>query len=190
VITFYNELPVSVELNGRHYALTPTHQNVLRMYDATKGMDYEAQVDIMLHYLVKGKYPLSTELLEAIQKVLFPNVKQNNKKVFDFVQDSELIYAAFMQVYRIDLIDTPLHWWKFQALMSGLPSNTRFSEVVQIRAMDIPKPNKYNAEERGRIIRLKHEYALKVSAEEREQNLQDGLKKMLAVLLARAEKNG
>ena len=74
--------------------------------------------------------------------------------------------------------------------MSGLPSNTRFSEVVQIRAMDIPKPNKYNAEERGRIIRLKQEYALKVSAEEREKNLQDGLKKMLAVLLARAEKNG
>ena len=190
MITFYHALPMSVELDGRHYALTPTHHNVLRMYDAIKGMDYEAQVDIMLHYLVKGKYPLSAELLEAIQKVLFPNVKQNNKKVFDFVQDSELIYAAFMQTYRIDLIDTPLHWWKFQALMSGLPSNTRFSDVVQIRAMDIPKPNKYNAEERGRIIRLKHDYALKVSAEEREQNLQDGLKKMLAVLLARADKNG
>lgn len=187
MITFYNELPMSVELDGKQYALTPTHHNVLRMYDAIKGMDYEAQVDIMLHYLVKGKYPASTELLEAIQKVLFPNVKQNNKKVFDFVQDSELIYAAFMQTYRIDLIDTPLHWWKFQSLMGGLPSNTRFSEVVQIRAMDIPKPTKYNAEERGRIIRLKQEYALKISAEEREKNLQDGLKKMLAVLLSRVK---
>lgn len=187
MITFYNELPMSVELNGRTYALTPTHHNVLRMYDAIKGVDYEAQVDIMLHYLVKGKYPLSTELLEAIQKVLFPNVKQNNKKVFDFVQDSELIYAAFMQTYKIDLVDTPLHWWKFQALMSGLPNETRFSEVVRIRTMDVPKPTKYNMEERQRIIRLKHDYALQVSAEEREQNLQDGLKKMLAVLLSRAE---
>lgn len=188
MITFYNELPVSVELNGRTYALTPTHHNILRMYDAIKGMDYEAQVDIMLHYLVKGKYPISTELLEAIQKVLFPETKQG-KKVFDFIQDSELIYAAFMQTYRIDLIDTPLHWWKFQALMSGLPSNTRFSEIIQIRTMEIPKPNKYNMEERQRIIRLKQEYALKVSAEEREKNLQDGLKKMLAVLLSRV-KNG
>jgi hypothetical protein len=44
-------------------------------------------------------------------------------------------------------------------------------------------------EERQRIIRLKQEYALKVSAEEREKNLQDGLKKMLAVLLSRV-KNG
>ena len=186
MITFYNELPVSVELHGRTYALTPTHHNVLRMYDAIKGVDYEAQVDIMLHYLVKGKYPISTELLEAIQKVLFPNIKQG-KKVFDFIQDSELIYAAFMQTYRIDLIDTPLHWWKFQALMGGLPSNTRFSEIIQIRTMEIPKPNKYNMEERQRIIRLKNEYALKISAEEREKNLQDGLKKMLAVLLSRVK---
>ena len=120
--------------------------------------------------------------------MLFPETKQG-KKVFDFIQDSELIYAAFMQTYRIDLIDTPLHWWKFQALMSGLPSNTRFSEIIQIRTMEIPKPNKYNMEERQRIIRLKQEYALKVSAEEREKNLQDGLKKMLAVLLSRV-KNG
>lgn len=187
MIAFYNPLPHEVVLKGKRYELTPTHHNVLRMYDAIQGMDYAAQVDIMLHYLVKGKYPLSPELLDAIQAVLFPNVKQNNKKVFDFVQDSELIYAAFMQTYRIDLVDTPIHWWKFQALMSGLPSTTRFSEVVQIRSMDIPKPTKFNAEERQRIIRLKHDYALHQSAEEREKNLQEGLKKILASLMQRVD---
>lgn len=187
---FYQPLPYSVTLNGKRYELTPTHLNVLRMYDAIQGLDYAAQIDIMLHYLIKGQYPVSAELLSVIQRVLFPNANQNVKKVFDFCQDSELIYAAFMQTYGIDIVDTPLHWWKFQALLSGLPDNTRFSEVVRIRSMDIPKPTKYNAEERSRIIRLKHDFALKVSAEEREQNLQDGLKKMLSVLLTRAEKHG
>lgn len=185
MITFYNDLPESIIYDGKKYRLTPTHHNVLRMYDSIKGMDDEAQIEIMLHYLVKGDHPLSVGLLEAIQKILFPDTS-HGKKVFDFIQDSSLIYAAFMQAYRIDLVDTPLHWWKFQSLMEGLPSNTRFAEVVQIRAMDVPKPTKYNSEERGRIIRLKQEYALKISAEEREQNLQNGLRRMLEVLMARA----
>ena len=188
--TFYSPLPYEVRFNGKCYKLTPTHHNVLRMYEAVQGMDYEAQIDIMLHFLVQGRHPLSIELLEAIQKLLFPDVKTSDKRAFDFVQDSELIYAAFMQTYGIDLVDQPLHWWKFQALMTGMPSNTRLAEVVQIRTMDIPAPTKFNQEERQRIIRLKHDYALKLSAEEREKNMQEGLQKMLSALLPRVKNNG
>lgn len=180
-------LPWTVEHDGKVYRLTPTHDNVLKMYEACDGMDYAAQVDIALHFLVDGKHPVSEELLEAVSNVLFPDRKSSDKKVFDFVQDSELIYAAFMQAYGVDLIDTPLHWWKFSALLSGLPSDTRFSEVLQIRTMEIPKPTKYNHEERMRIIRLKHDYALKQTAEEREKNLQEGLRKIAESLIARAE---
>ena len=180
-------LPWTLEFHGKVYKLSPTHDNVLKMYAAIDGMDYAAQVDICLHYLVDGKHPVSEELLNAVSSVLFQTRKTQEKKVFDFVQDAELIYAAFMQAYRIDLIDTPLHWWKFGALLSGLPSNTRFSEVVQIRTMEIPKPTKYNHDERMRIIRLKHDYALKQTAEERERNLQEGLRKIAESLITRAE---
>ena len=180
-------LPWTVEYKGKVYRLTPTHDCVLKMYAAIDGMDYAAQVDICLHYLIDGKHPISEELLQEVQKVLFPTVGKSDKKVFDFVQDAELIYAAFMQTYHIDLIDTPLHWWKFGALLSGLPSDTRFAEVVQIRTMEIPKPTKYNHEERMRIIRLKHDYALKQTAEEREKNLQEGFRKIAESLLARAK---
>ena len=179
-------LPWTVEYQGKVYRLSPTHDNILKMYEAVDGMDYAAQVEICLHYLIDGKHPISEELLDAASKLLLPD-KSAGKKVFDFVLDAEFIYAAFMQAYHIDLIDTPLHWWKFGALLSGLPSDTRFSEVVQIRTMDIPKPTKHNHEERMRIIRLKHDYALKQTAEEREKNLQEGFRKIAESLLARVK---
>ena len=166
-MTDFLSLPWSVEYKGKVYKLTPTHDCVLRMYRAIEGFDYAAQVEIALHYLIDGKHPVSQELLDAVSKVLFTEGKSTTK-VFDFVQDAELIYAAFMQAYHIDLCDEKLHWWKFGALLNGMPSDTRFSEVVRIRAMEIPKPTPHNHEERMRIIRLKPDYALKQTAEERE----------------------
>lgn len=189
---FYSPLPEVIRYNGKQYRLSTSFDNVLTMYDAVNGMDGAAQVEIMLHYLVDGKHEISEGLLKGIGLLLFgAQTKKVNKKAYDFTQDSELIYAAFMQAYKIDLVNEQgkLHWWKFQALLSGLPSNTRFSEVVNIRTMEVPAPTKCNAEERQRIIRLKADFALKQSAEEREQNLQDGWKKVLSALMQRV-KNG
>lgn len=181
------DLPWTITYKGRTYRLTPTHDCVLKMYKAIEGIDESAQVEIALHYLIKGRHPVDRDLLEAIRDLIFPNSGGSGKKLFDFDQDAEYIYAAFMQTYGIDLTKDRLHWWAFCALLGSLPSNTRFSEIVGIRGMDIPKPTKYNAEERQRIIRLKHDYALKQTEEERNENLQAGLRKIAEALIARAE---
>lgn len=61
---------------------------------------------------------------------------QKPGKQIDFVQDADLIYAAFMQQYKIDLLETKnLHWWKFQALLYGL-KDTKFNEVLGFRGYD------------------------------------------------------
>lgn len=181
------DLPWTIEYKGRTYRLTPTHDCVLKMYQAIEGMDSDAQTEIALHYLIDGRHPNDRDLLDAISKLLFPKAGGAGKKLFDFDQDAEYIYSAFMQAYHIDLTKEKLHWHLFCALLGSLPSNTRFSEIVGIRGMEIPKPTKYNAEERQRIIRLKHDYALKQTEEERHENLQAGLRKLAESLIARAK---
>ena len=191
-MTFYEPLPYSVEYKGKTYQLTPAFDNVLKMYALLDGlMDYE-KVEVMLSWLIKGRCPVDGGLLTAVCKVLFPERKtKENQKAFDYIQDSDYIYAAFRQAYNIDLYSEQgkMHWLQFSALMASLPQNTRFSEIVHIRLMPIPKPNNHNAEQRAEIIKLKQEYALEITDEERQNNLQQGLRKMAEAMLARV-KNG
>lgn len=58
---------------------------------------------------------------------------------YDYVIDGALIAAAFQQVYGIDLTDsaTRIHWWRFQALMQGLPEGCTFSRIVGWRTADL-----------------------------------------------------
>ena len=65
--------------------------------------------------------------------------KTERKKMFDFEYDSDLIYSAFVQQYKIDLYDVDLHWWKFKSLFANLTEDTNFVKVVQYRGMDISK---------------------------------------------------
>lgn len=86
---------------------------------------------------------------------------KGGQPVFDMEQDKELIYAGFLQSYGIDLDTAEMSIEQFLALLKGLPENTRFAEVIKIRTMPIPKPTKYNTEERQAIIKAKHSVALK-----------------------------
>ena len=47
--------------------------------------------------------------------------RRSDRPVYDFDQDAAYIYAAFRQVYGIDLQAGPLHWWAFSALLTSLP---------------------------------------------------------------------
>lgn len=63
----------------------------------------------------------------------------NGEKVMDYTIDSGLIYSAFMEQYRIDLVDgldlsgNKLHWHKFLALVEGL-HETHFNDVMEARS--------------------------------------------------------
>lgn len=64
-------------------------------------------------------------------------VKRSERvKTVDFVQDGELIVAAFRQAYGIDLTDPALemHWHLFLALFRGLPSDTVMAQVMGMRS--------------------------------------------------------
>ncbi len=100
---------------------------------------------------------------------------RRGKPDFDYFQDAELISAAFQQAYGIGLNElTQMHWWRFLSLLGGLPSSTRFMEVISIRTMEInPKDS---AEEKARKRRMKKAVALKDTRTEEEikRDVQNG----------------
>ena len=57
------------------------------------------------------------------------------ERVVDFAQDADMIFAAFMEQYGIDLTEADLHWHKFLALFRGL-HGTKMNEVMGYRCYD------------------------------------------------------
>jgi hypothetical protein len=79
---------------------------------------------------------------------------------FDYEQDAAEIYAAFMQVYGIDLIDAPhMHWWKFCALLDGVfACDNALSNKVCLRRIDDNEGARKAAMDRAkRNVRLAEE---------------------------------
>jgi len=61
-------------------------------------------------------------------------------RAFDWLIDSDYIYAAFLQQYGIDLEITDMHWHKFMALFYGL-KDTKFNDIMSARLYEKPKKN-------------------------------------------------
>lgn len=117
------------------------------------------------------------ELLELIVKEHIELPKRppvgQQKKAVDFEQDSDYIYASFMEAYGLDLVDCQgkLHWKKFMALFQGLPEKTKIKEVMRIRGMEMPEATKNNQKEIQNLMELKSYYALPVEGGGGEQGL-------------------
>lgn len=124
----------------------------------------------MLFDLVIPNYELymesinSLELLKGIlnfykcNKPDKPEKKPNKKVGFLFDYDMDLIFAAFMQQYGINLLRTNMHWWEFKALLNGLNDDTKFVQVVGYRTADLSKIK--DKKERARMKELQDYYAI------------------------------
>lgn len=96
-------------------------------------------------------------------------------RAFDFRYDSGLVYAAFMQAYRIDLIKNNIHWWQFKALFDALPDDTRLVKTIGYRTAEVPAGA--TDEQRQRIEDLRRAHALPEDADQKQ--LKTDLEKIL-----------
>lgn len=192
-MTFFNALPCEIEYEDRVYRLTPAYDNILNMYEETKGLELLDKLDVMAYYLMEEPV-LDVGLIMAIMELIVGKAPKSEaaQPYFSFSQDAPYIYAAFRQTYGINLLEErgKLHWWEFNALLQGLGEDTRFVQIVQIRRKPLPKPTKDNREEIARLVQLKREYALEFSEEERQEHLQAGLRKMFNAMMSMAKKEG
>ena len=89
-----------------------------------------------------------------------PRKDDDDEKFIDLNLDAEYIYTSFRQAYQMDLYEEQgrLHWHKFKALLSGLPSDTIMQRIIQIRSW---KPSKGESSEYKQSMKeLQRIYAL------------------------------
>jgi hypothetical protein len=129
--------------------------------------------------------------IAALREMLFPGgKKQSGEKMTDFVQDADLIRAAFLQAYGINLYRDRLHWLEFTGLLACLPTGSRYADILSIRARPMPKPTKYNGEERKWLAEAKAKFAVRLTDKEMADSLQMSLHSTTLSLLALAQKGG
>lgn len=196
----------SVEVNGRSYSVNLAFDHVLRFFDlqADKGVPVEDLTDISLEILIDPEDYPKVKKLDAVTKaaivreindrlIKIPGKKApKDERVFDFKQDSALIYSAFLMDYGIDLVDQQgiLDWRKFMALLQGVSERTRLREVIAIRAKEVPQPNKHNSKEIRALLDAKAYYALTEPDNEGDGNtFKRGVADLAATLIGLA-KNG
>ena len=135
------------------------------------------------------------DLIKKINKVaaaLKAIGAKKGERITDLEQDADMIRAAFMQSYGINLYRDNLHWFEFSALLSCIPEGSKYSEILSIRARPIPEATKYNEKERAWLINAKAEFGLKLTQQEQEEKYKKDVQKIGAFLMALAgegEKN-
>lgn len=132
-------LPESVEVDGSLYAINTSFKYFLRFIELLATKDAKPQD---FDFMYKRQKPQDREsgLLALIQfcnppQILPRTEKTTGDKIVDYTVDGDYIYAAFMEQYGIDLLETDLHWYKFQALFRGL-HNTKLNEIIGYRSYE------------------------------------------------------
>lgn len=190
-----DSLPTSITVDGRKYKCDFDFRNVLKMLDILANEDYLPQARDFLALRCVLKHPPKNVqgALEAVKIALFPHRNEGGKKLTSFEQDADLIRAAFLQEYGINLFHDRLHWLEFATLLNALPEGSRYSEVLGIRARPMPKATKWNHEEREWLAKAKAACALEVTDRERQQNYVTGVKSVFVGLMGivkRGDDNG
>lgn len=130
-------------VNGKAYAIYTDFRVWMRFcleFEAFRDGGYEGVMDIS--YLFKNLLP-EFEKPEDYQTIIdfaYPQnvvprgIQDAEERILDFRIDSDYIYSAFMQDYKIDLCEAKMHWHKFKALLNGISENTRLCQIMGYRS--------------------------------------------------------
>ena len=163
------------EVEGTSYPVDASFDNILKLIDMTRDESLDGSYRVILGIkMLFGKdtdlislypFPVLNEIFLDVFKIyvnqgkepevkkdlagnlLPPEYQKDKESCYSLKHDAEYIFSSFMQAYGIDLIEKQgkLHWFKFQALLAGLPEDTKFRQVVSIRLWK--KPSKSDTEE-------------------------------------------
>ena len=146
----------------------------------------DVKIELALNLYFPNQYIINT--IDAVNKIIWfysggKDIKESSGKsnssninIYDFEQDADYIYAAFMEQYKIDLADIDyLHWWKFKSLFYGLNKDIQLSKIMFYRSVELTDDMTKN--ERKFYRDMKRLYALEDmrSEEEKEQDFNDCL---------------
>lgn len=149
-----NGIPDHVYIGQLRYQIETDYRAGVKaeLLMSDKELTEEEKVALIIAIYYGEQYII--DLREAFEKIIWfwscgkhqpeidedektPPPSKSKKEIYSFSEDDKLIYAAFKEVYDIDLIDENLHWWKFRAMLESLPKTCKFVEVMGYRAIEI-----------------------------------------------------
>lgn len=208
MINFTAGLPRSITIGGEAYAINTDYRIMaeFEMKIANADMSDMTAFAKILSETVSALFidVLHADAQQIIEGVLWYYRCGNelretsvtprlNKRYYDYGEDSDYIYAAFMQQYGDDLLASKMHWWEFRAKFMALTEATEFVKIMQYRGTDVSKIK--CREERSRIKKLQERYALRsqkiqrfASLEDRNEAFKEKLRKRYEKVRKKAER--
>ncbi len=161
-----DEPPVSVEVNGRSYPVATDYRVALAYFRLLAGDDDDQDKALFGLGLFFGNMIAPDDVGELQKYIGYflsrgddqESQDKNGPRVFDILEDSGRIYAAFYQIYKINLRKARIHWWVFCDLLEGLPKGTHLADVIELRGRKFEKWMK--PADRNELQRAKDRYRL------------------------------
>lgn len=132
-------LPETVTVDGRTYYVQTSFKYWLRFLELVENKNTSPKE---FDFMYKGSKPRSrlNGVMALIQfctpPQVLPRAESFNADAFgrvtDYTLDSDFIYAAFMELYGVDLVESNMHWHKFLALFKGI-HGTKLNEIISYR---------------------------------------------------------
>lgn len=141
--TLYAPLPQAVEVDGVRYAVHTDWRTALRMFAALEDealTEFEQQA-VLLRLFYKEALPpdtgealrLAAKFLRCGQEPEAGGTGAGEPPLYSLTQDAPLIYAAMRRTYGGNILDEPMHWYRFAALFADLSADTFFARVLYLR---------------------------------------------------------
>lgn len=144
------DLPRSVVINGIKYDIACDFRTWIivdcilkdnEIEDNGKLMSIARYLGLPFFDVLNNQEAFSKEILEFHRCYKEPKKggKTNGKRGYDFYYDYDILYASFMQQYRINILDVDMHWFEFNSLFNALGKNTPIVNAIMCRTRDISK---------------------------------------------------
>lgn len=159
-----NELPTEYEEGVR---INTDFKQGLKFFNILDAPDLEEEEKaiLIMRCLFIDKVPNDPKIWDFISYYIGGGEDKqqgsSGEKMVDFTQDAGRIYAAFRQVYNMNLRNEKMHWWEFLELFKNLPDGTMLSKIIEIRGKKIDP--KMDAKTKYNIMKMKNIYALKTN---------------------------
>lgn len=166
----YETEPETITVDGRIYRYKAPFDTVLFVLDVLRnGQMLTKDRQALCFGLLFGRRLMSAEKKEKLLRAVMDELNSESgtpdgkPPCMSFAQDADLIRAAFLQQYHmdLDLQRGRMSWRRFLLLLSGLTEATEFVQVVHLRTRPVPQANKHNYQERMDLIAAKQRVALK-----------------------------
>ena len=176
---FYEDLPETLEVDGKEYPIITDFREWLRFSDMLKSdIPSQFKLEFLSDMFLEDVPDLYTEedieiVMDAITAFLslsaleFPKQEKESEEEFEnadfeeesvrkaiyYEQDAPYIISAFRREYQIDLLSVEyLHWWEFRMLLDGLSEDSQIKKRIYWRTCDVSKMDK---NERMKILSIR-----------------------------------